>query len=169
MRDEGRKTTLNYKNTYVFLFFSKELKLLWYVKRTDGGRQDKLQYWPITSSDHSMLCYFQDPIWLFFCFSTGVTQSERLNRELWGWCPQRGALSDCKLVLSLALTDSNWPNWQAGICIYYFITLTTSVTASAYLHKCISDWRFSQGSTCNRYFKSSFWRHDEFLKNKEKY
>ena len=38
-----------------------------------------------------------------------------------GQGPQRGALNDCKLALTF--TDSDW---QAGICIYYYITSTTS-------------------------------------------
>ena len=61
MREEGR-TTLLYKNIYVFLFFRKELKLLWFVRQMDSGTQDRLLYWPITSLDYSMLCYLQDPL-----------------------------------------------------------------------------------------------------------
>ena len=62
MREEGR-TTLLYKNIFVFLFFRKELKLLWFVRQTDGGDKDRLLYWPLASSlDHSTLCYLRNPL-----------------------------------------------------------------------------------------------------------
>ena len=50
-----------YKSIYIFLFFCKGLKLLWCVRQLDGVKQDRLLYWPITSLDHSALCYFQGP------------------------------------------------------------------------------------------------------------
>ena len=52
-----------YKNIFVFLFFRKELKLLWFVRQTDVGRKARLLHWPITSSfDHCRLCHLQNPL-----------------------------------------------------------------------------------------------------------
>ena len=68
-----------FKNIYVFLFFRKELKLLWFVRQMDvvAGRQDRLLYWPITSSlDHSTLCYLQDPL-----STPSASRSGLLNRR----------------------------------------------------------------------------------------
>ena len=75
-----RRTTLLNKNIYVFLFFWKELKLLWFVGQTDGGRWDRLLYWPITSLDHNTLCYLQDPL-----STSSASQQELLN-----WRPGMG-------------------------------------------------------------------------------
>ena len=73
-----------------------------------------------------------------------------LNRRLGvGYRPQLRALSDCKLALFQALTDSNW---LASIRIYYSITFTTSdliTWSSAYLYRCVSNWQLGQGSICN--------------------
>ena len=126
------------------------------MRQTDWGgwRQDRLLYWPITSSlDHSMLCYLQDPL------STSSTSQTGLPNQMpgIGHRPQQtGVLSDCKLALTLlsltptlstggcpngssnpqrgALTDCKWLSLRPslpptdstamGICIYYFITPT---------------------------------------------
>ena len=112
MKDEGQHLVIK----YVFLFF-KRLKLLWRVTNRDGHR---LLYWPITYSsfDHITLCYLQTPL------STSGSGPEVLNRKplrvAEDRCPQQGALRDCKLALTQALTNSNW---KAGIYIYYFIRL----------------------------------------------
>ena len=66
-----------YKNIYIFLFFCKVLMLLCYVRQTDVVRQDRLLYWPVTSSlDHSTQCYLQDPL----CPSS-ASQPELLNQR----------------------------------------------------------------------------------------
>ena len=60
--DEGKTTTLLYKNIYVFI-------LLWTQgccgvrDRQREGDKDRMLYWLITSSslDYTMLCYLQDP------------------------------------------------------------------------------------------------------------
>ena len=148
--------TLLYKNIYIFLFFRKELKLLWFMRQTNGrggGRQDRLLYWPITSSlDHSTLCYLQDPL------STSASRPGLLNRRPGmghrpqGACsqwlragfyfglyslqlPQLEATQLEAAVLSWALSvTENWLSlWPSlpptdstvvGICIYYFKTPT---------------------------------------------
>ena len=48
------------------------------VCETDGrgGRRDRLLYWPITSLDHSMLCYLQDPLSTYSASRPGL-----LNRR----------------------------------------------------------------------------------------
>ena len=141
-----------YKNICVLLFFPKELKLLWFVKQADGGRQDRLLYQPITSSlDHSTLCYLQDPL-----STSAASRPELLNRRPgMGHRPQRVRSQWLQAGFDSAFTDSNSFNWRplrvavpsgafsltasllslwpslcpthstaAGICIYYFITPT---------------------------------------------
>ena len=132
---------------YVFLFFQNKLKLLWFVRQTDGvGRQDRLPYWPITSSlDHSTLCYLQDPL------STSASRPGLLNRRPGiGYRPQRERSQWLQAGFDSAPPDSNSLNWRqqpsvgrshwlqtgshsglhclqltaAGICIYYFLTPT---------------------------------------------
>ena len=134
MREEGR-TTLLYKNVYIFLFFWKELKLLWLVRQMDGRRQDRLLNLPITSSlDHSTLCSLQDPLSTSSISQLGLPNQRPLRAtapsgvfsltasclSLWpslsptdstgGRSPQWDALTDCKLALTLAFTASNWLN-----------------------------------------------------------
>ena len=140
---------------YVFLFFRKELKLLWFVRQTDAGRQDRLLYWPITFQDHSMLCYLQEPLsisspsrsglfnrrpsvgprpqrahsqWLQTSFDLGLYSFQLSQLEA-------AQLAAAALSRSVSLT-ANWlPLWPSlsptlsttmGICIYYFITTTSS-------------------------------------------
>ena len=68
------------------------------VCETDGrgrvGEQDRLPYRPIISLDHSMLGYLQDPL--------STSSASRPGR----------ALTDCKMALTLAFTDSNSLNWR---------------------------------------------------------
>ena len=104
-----------------------------------GKRQDRLLYWPITSSlDHSTLCYL--PLstssasrsgllnrrpgmghrpqqvcsqWLQAGFDSGLHFLKLFQLEaaqLEAAAPQWGALTDCKLALTLAFTVSNWLN-----------------------------------------------------------
>ena len=99
--------TLFYKNITLALYSRKGLKLLWFVRQTDGGRQNKLLYWPITSSlDRSILCYLQDPTKHFFCFLVRVAQL-----EAW-YGPQAPARCSQWLQAGsdLVLTDSSWLN-----------------------------------------------------------
>ena len=149
MREEGR-TRLLYKNIYVFLFFRKELKLLWFGRQTDAGRQDRLLYWLIISSlDYSTLCYLQDllntspsrPGLLNPRPGMGHRRQQARSQRLQAGfdsglhCLQLSQLEATQLdaaVLSRALTLSatgSHPDLHclqlstaAGICIYYFIT-----------------------------------------------
>ena len=132
------------------------MKLLWFVRQTDAGwevlRQDKLLYWPITSSlDHSTLRYLQDPLsssaswprllnrrpgmghrpqqahsqWLQTAFDSAFTDSLNLRLPNWRQQPSGGTLTDCNwlsLWPSLPPTDTT----ATGICIYYFIMPTYS-------------------------------------------
>ena len=70
-----------------------------------------------------------------------------------GHSSQWGAFTDCKLVLTLAFTVSNWLNCHGHLHILFhnahfrldhviFFYLFTQV-------RCISDWRLGQGSICN--------------------
>ena len=95
-----------YKIITLTLYSWKGLKCLWFMRDTDGGRQDRLLFWLITSSlDHRMLCYLQNPT-KHFCFLAEDAQSEAAE----GSVPQRGALTDCKLALTLVFTATN-TNW----------------------------------------------------------
>ena len=129
---------------YVFLFFRKELNLLWCVRQTDVGKQDRFPYWPITSSfGHSTMCYLQDPP--ITSASRPGLLSRRPLREtapsgsfsLAATCSHSGLhclqLSQLEAAApsgTLSLTAKwiwLWPSLSptdSGICIYYFITLT---------------------------------------------
>ena len=140
----------NYHNTllyiyiyiyiYVFLFFRKRMK-------TDGGRQDRLLFWPITTSslDHSTMCYLQDPAALFSDFWPGM-----INRR-----PVWAAVLSAVISLTASWLSFSGPHWHqqpqlaAGICIYYFHNAYNSMAASAYLHRCVTDWQRGQRSICN--------------------
>ena len=123
-------------------------------RRTGRGRQDRLLYWPLTSSlDHSTLCYFQDPLSTSSASRTGLlkrrpSMGPRPQRTRSQWLqagfdsglhyPQLSQLEVTQLeveALSGALTltanwRSLWPSMSqtystaASICVYYFITPT---------------------------------------------
>ena len=136
MKDKGQHLFIKI-HTSNTLFLCKELKLQWCVRDRQKQEQTKTDFCrTITSSslDHSTMCYFQDPTW-HFCFSEGDSLLEAAE----GYCPQLSALTNLKLALTLALTDPNCLQLTYSICIYYFIMPTTSVTASTYLHRCVSD------------------------------
>ena len=129
------------------------MKLLCCVRQTNVGRQDRLLYWPITSSfDHSTLCYLQDPLTFSSASRPGLlNRRSGMGHRPQGACFQRlqasfdsglhclqlsqleatqlgaAALSG---ALSLTATGSRsglhcpTVSTAAGICIYNFITPT---------------------------------------------
>ena len=109
---------------------------------------------PTSSLDHSTLCYLQELTYYFFCILAGFAQPGVAE----GISPQ-GAFSVCQLVLTLTFlcpTDST-----ASAYILLSDPLA-SASSSAYLHRCISDWRLGKGSIYNTWFiliwsGSTFW------------
>ena len=98
---------------YIFLFFRKELKLLWFVKQTDEGwgRQDRLLYWPINSSsslDHSTLCCLQGPL-----STSAASRPGLLNRRPdMGHNPQLAHSQWLPAGFDSPHTESNSLNWR---------------------------------------------------------
>ena len=100
--------TLFYKNITLVLYSRKGLKLLWGERQMDGGgeRQDRLLYWPVTSSlDHIPLCYLQDPL-----SNQRSDMGHRPQEERSQWL-QAGSDS--------ALADSNWLNHRGHLHILF--------------------------------------------------
>ena len=103
--DERRTTTLFYKNITLTLYSQKGLKLPWGKRLTETGTdKDRLLYWPITSLDHSTLCYLQDIFELLPHLCRGFSSG-----GCGGPLASAGALTDCKLALTLVFT-ANWLN-----------------------------------------------------------
>ena len=76
-------------------------------RRTGGGREDRLLYWPINwSLDHSTLCCLQDPL------STSASQSGLLNqRPGMGHRPQQARCQWLPAGFDSAFTHSKSLNW----------------------------------------------------------
>ena len=89
---------------------------------------------------------------------SSLSTSSASRPELVNWRPGMGHRLPAGhfqwLKANSALADSNSLNLPASICIYYFITPTTSDyitwSYSAYLHRCVSDWRLGQELICNK-------------------
>ena len=90
----------------------------------DRWTQDRLLYWPITSSlDHSALCYLQDPL-----STSSASRPGLLNR--------RSGMGHRQACFDSALSDSNslkWrlPNWrqQPSAKCSHWLTPTDSTAA----------------------------------------
>ena len=94
----------------------------------DGQKhEERLLYWPITSSLDTVLS--SRPHLAFLLLGRGYPIAAV------SCCPQQCALSDCKLPL--IHTASKWPHSHMGICIYYFITPMTSDQPRNCLHSFI--------------------------------
>ena len=111
----------------------KESKLLWCDRDRDMGGKVRLPYWPITSLDHTMLCYLQGPQ----SISSASGSEGILNQR--------------------SLLAASW-NWFKTHCILREHLHLSHLTASVRLHRCIlilcreiSDWQLGQGSICNIY------------------
>ena len=71
-----------------------------------------------------------------------------LNRRTFRPLPQAGALGDCKLALTHTAS-----NWQAGVCIYYFITsITSDISCDCfYLFKEVNLWLTARSRVKGQY------------------
>ena len=121
-----------FKRIYMSFYWSWSFYGLW-----DRRTQVRLPYRPIISLEHSTQCYLKDPLstssacrsgllnwrpgmshrpqwahsqWLQACFDSGLHCLQLLTGgcSIGGSGPQWGALTDCKLALSLAFTVPNW-------------------------------------------------------------
>ena len=89
---------------YIHLFILSKGVEASVVRETDGRvRPERLLYWPITSLDHSMLCYLKDPL------STSSTSPPGLlnPRPGMGHMSQRARSQWLQAGFDSALTDSN--------------------------------------------------------------
>ena len=81
--------------------------------------------------------------------TSSASQPGMLNQKLL----KASALNGCSHRLQVgSLSGPHWLQltfWQVGISIYYFLTLTNSVIASACLHWCVTDEWLGQQSICN--------------------
>ena len=104
MRGKGR-TTLLYKNIHIFLFFRKELRLLWFVRETDG-EEDKTDcyidpYLLLLTIAHCVI--FKAHLALLLLFGQGCATGD----QVWTTGPSGCALIDCQAGFDSAFTDSN--------------------------------------------------------------
>ena len=130
---EGWRTTLFYKNIISLFLFCKGLKVLWCVREVDGGRRDRLLYWPIISSSlgYSTHCFiFKTPL-----SASSASQPCILNQ--WpsvGYRPLRcsqwlkagsdSALTDPNCNRHHHISFHNTYNFQLGHMIFFcFFTL----------------------------------------------
>ena len=145
--NEGRRTTFLYKkNICVFLFFQKWTNFccVWEIQ-TEGDR-GKLLYWPITF------------LLLMSIERSSASRSQETQPESLWTTAQEGAFSNCKLALThTAPNRLQLLGPSLGICLYYFISPTTSDKLRGWFCLAtqvrsilsISDWRPSQVSISN--------------------
>ena len=141
MMREERKTTLLFRNVYIFLFFRKGVKLLCCVWQTNGGRQDRLTYILLLTIAHCVI--FKTHLALLLLgqgLSAGGRWEQQAPARRSNWF-QTGFYSDLhclqitqleatqlvaagrshrlQLTLTLAFTVPNWLNYRGHLHILF--------------------------------------------------
>ena len=117
---EGKTTTLLHKNIPLYSSRSQSFCGMWKIDGRTDGNKDRLLYWPITSSSLDYVI-FKTPLG-----TSSASRSAVLNRKPCGPQPQQVlSVTASWHWLTLPPTDQLTGPYR-GICIYHFITPTTS-------------------------------------------